>query len=229
MQMKYPVITLCGSTRFKDEFAETQKRLTLDGFVVISVGLFGHSGDSEVWEGKDEDTVTKTKRMLDDMHKAKIDMADGIFVVNPGGYIGASTWSEICYAKMTKKEIRFMEPVSEREIDTMVSKHTEKAKELAFRQYDAWWHFCGGPELQEAYLKNMVVLEHEGETVLDPWIPEQQEDNDTAQNGTDGVDPFAVYGRNKMARFIEELVQREQEWEEKEWVWSEFEPVMEER
>ena len=46
---KYKVITLCGSTRFKNEFLETQKRLTLEGNIVISVGLFGHSGDNEVW------------------------------------------------------------------------------------------------------------------------------------------------------------------------------------
>ena len=45
----YKIITLCGSTRFKDIFMETQKRLTLDGNIVISVGLFGHSGDDEVW------------------------------------------------------------------------------------------------------------------------------------------------------------------------------------
>ena len=46
---KYRVITLCGSTRFKDAFMEAQKRLTLEGNIVISVGLFGHSGDEEVW------------------------------------------------------------------------------------------------------------------------------------------------------------------------------------
>lgn len=57
----YKVITLCGSTRFKEAFLEVQKRLTLDGNIVISVGLFGHAGDEEVWEGMAEDTVTKTK------------------------------------------------------------------------------------------------------------------------------------------------------------------------
>ena len=56
---KYKVITLCGSTRFKDAFMEAQKKLTLEGNIVISVGLFGHSGDSEVWEGMSEDTLTK--------------------------------------------------------------------------------------------------------------------------------------------------------------------------
>lgn len=98
MNNKYPVITLCGSTRFKNEFMEVQKQLTLEGDIVISVGLFGHSRDSEVWENMDEGMLTKTKEMLDDMHKRKIDMADEIFVINVGGYIGDSTRSEIDYA-----------------------------------------------------------------------------------------------------------------------------------
>jgi len=68
---KYPVITLCGSTRFKEEFMEMQKKLTLAGNIVISVGLFGHAGDAEVWENMDEGTLTRTKEMLDDMHKGK--------------------------------------------------------------------------------------------------------------------------------------------------------------
>lgn len=106
---KYPVITLCGSTRFKDEFMEAQKRLTLEGNIVISVGLFGHAGDAEVWENMDEGTLTKTKEMLDDMHKRKIDMADEIYVINVGGYIGSSTRSEIEYAKMTGKTVRYLE------------------------------------------------------------------------------------------------------------------------
>ena len=106
---KYKVITLCGSTRFKDAFMEAQKRLTLEGNIVISVGLFGHSGDSEVWENMDEGTLTRTKEMLDEMHKAKIDMADSIFVINVGGYIGSSTRSEIDYAIAHGKEVRYLE------------------------------------------------------------------------------------------------------------------------
>ena len=99
---KYKVITLCGSTKFKDEFLREQKRLTLEGNIVISVGLFGHSGDDEVW-------TENTKEMLDDMHKRKIDMADEIFVVNKGGYVGTSTKSEIEYATKTGKNIVYME------------------------------------------------------------------------------------------------------------------------
>ena len=101
---KYKVITLCGSTRFKEAFLEAQKRLTLAGNIVISVGLFGHAGDGEVWtEG--------TKEMLDDMHKRKIDMADEIYVINVGGYVGESTRSEIEYAAATGKPVRYLEPV----------------------------------------------------------------------------------------------------------------------
>ena len=109
MQEKYPVITLCGSTRFKEEFMMAQKRLTLEGHIVISVGLFGHSGDEEVWDGMDEGTLSKTKEMLDDMHKRKIDMADEIFVINVGGYIGDSTRSEIDYAIKHGKKVRYLE------------------------------------------------------------------------------------------------------------------------
>ena len=100
---KYKIITLCGSTRFKDEFHEAQKRLTLEGNIVISVGLFGHSGDEEVW-------AENIKPMLDDMHFRKIDLADEIFVINPGGYIGSSTQKEIEYAHSTGKEVRYRVP-----------------------------------------------------------------------------------------------------------------------
>ncbi len=106
---KYKVITLCGSTRFKDAFMEAQKRLTLEGNIVISVGLFGHSGDDEVWDGMDEGTVSKTKEMLDDMHKRKIDLSDAIYVINVEGYVGSSTRSEIEYAEAHGKEIWYLE------------------------------------------------------------------------------------------------------------------------
>ena len=81
---KYPVKTLCESTRFKEQFLEAQKRLTLEGNIVISVGLFGHSGDDEVWtEG--------TKEMLDDMRE--------VFRTGDKNYtieMGMQAWKEMC-------------------------------------------------------------------------------------------------------------------------------------
>lgn len=100
---KYKVITLCGSTRFKDEFERVNKEMTLAGHVVFSVGCFGHSGDS---------FTDKQKEMLDDIHKQKIDMSNGIYVINKDGYIGSSTKNEIKYAYRQNKTIAFMEPIS---------------------------------------------------------------------------------------------------------------------
>ena len=108
----YKIITLCGSTKFKDEFMKAQKELTLQGNIVMSVGLYGHSGDSEVWENMSEGTLTKTKEMLDDMHKRRIDMSDEIFVINVGGYIGDSTKSEIAYATNTGKTVNYLEEIN---------------------------------------------------------------------------------------------------------------------
>ncbi len=99
---KYRVITLCGSTRFKDKFIEAQKNLTLQGNIVITVGLFGHAGDNEALNDE-------VKAMLDDIHKRKIDMSDEIFVINVGGYIGKSTRSEIEYAIAHGKEVKYLE------------------------------------------------------------------------------------------------------------------------
>lgn len=98
----YKIITLCGSTRFKEQFLEAQRRLTLDGNIVISVGLFGHSGDEEVWK-------PGVKEMLDDMHLRKIDLADEIFVINVDGYVGESTRREIAYAKQMGKCVTYLE------------------------------------------------------------------------------------------------------------------------
>jgi len=100
---KYSVITLCGSTKFKDDFIKAQEELTLQGNIVISVGLFGHA------DGKYDNVLTdEVKEMLDDMHKRKIDMADEVFVINTNGYIGSSTRSEIEYAVKTGKPIKYM-------------------------------------------------------------------------------------------------------------------------
>ena len=104
MQGKFNVITLCGSTRFRAEYERVQKELTLQGNIVISVGLFGHSGDDEVWK----DGV---KEMLDEMHLAKIDLADEIFVINPGGYVGQSTSREIAYARNRGKTVKSLCPL----------------------------------------------------------------------------------------------------------------------
>jgi len=97
----FKIITLCGSTKFKKEFLEEQKRLTLEGNIVISVGLFGHSDNENIDQ--------EIKNMLDKMHLRKIDLSDEIFVINIGSYIGHSTRNEIEYAKNKNKIINYLE------------------------------------------------------------------------------------------------------------------------
>lgn len=99
---KYNVITLCGSIRFKNEFMKVQEELTLDGNIVFTPNFFNNlKGEINA----------ETKKMLDEMHRQKIDMSNEIYVINCGGYIGESTKSEIEYAKANGKKISYLEDI----------------------------------------------------------------------------------------------------------------------
>lgn len=98
--MKYKVITLCGSSKYKDEFEKVQLDLTLQGNIVLSLPIFSQNDGLVL---SDEQL-----NMLSEMHKQKIDMADEIFVVNPNGYIGNSTKQEIEYAISTNKPVNYL-------------------------------------------------------------------------------------------------------------------------
>lgn len=97
---KYHIITLCGSIKFKTEFMKVQEELTLNGNIVFTPNFFNNL--------KDEINM-ETKKMLDEMHRQKIDMSDEIYVINLRGYIGESTKSEIEYAKAKGKKISYLE------------------------------------------------------------------------------------------------------------------------
>jgi hypothetical protein len=93
------VITLCGSTNFKQQFLEVQKGLSLEGKIVISVSMFGHA---------DNEPITPEQKIaLDQLHFRKIDLSDMIYVIDVEGYIGESTRNEITYAGKTGKKIRY--------------------------------------------------------------------------------------------------------------------------
>lgn len=91
------IITLCGSTRFKAEFELTNEKLTLEGHIVLAPGVFIHSRSEEV--------TPEQKADLDDLHFRKIDRADRVVVVAPGGYVGSSTALEIAYADVIGKPV----------------------------------------------------------------------------------------------------------------------------
>ncbi|OKI47290.1 hypothetical protein [Micromonospora sp. CB01531] len=95
------VVVLCGSTRFKDDFERVNRSLTLGGHIVLAPGVFGHADGIELSEA--------SKEALDELHLRKIDMADEVIVVNPGGYIGDSTRREIAYAEQIGKHVDYLD------------------------------------------------------------------------------------------------------------------------
>lgn len=101
------IVCLCGSTRFRDDFTKANYLETMAGNIVLSVGFFGHSLTDA--SGESTGCTANEKIALDVLHKRKIDLADEVLVLNVGGYIGDSTRSEIHYAILTKKSIRYLE------------------------------------------------------------------------------------------------------------------------
>lgn len=100
---KYNIITLCGSIKFKDKFIKVQEKLTLEGNIVLTPNFLNNIKKEEIDE--------ETKKMLDEMHRQKIDMSDEIYIINFGGYIGESTKAEIKYAKTKGKKISYLESI----------------------------------------------------------------------------------------------------------------------
>ncbi|WP_235557896.1 DUF4406 domain-containing protein [Sphaerimonospora mesophila] len=95
-----PIVALCGSTRFREEFAAANQHLTRQGVIVLAPGVFAHSGDP---------LTDEEKTRLDELHKRKIDLADEVLVVSDeSGYYGDSTRSEIAYAEQQGKPVRYL-------------------------------------------------------------------------------------------------------------------------
>lgn len=98
------IVCICGSTRFAEEMLAANRDLTFAGVIVVAPGVFAH-------RETDEKITDEQKATLDALHLRKIDLADRVLVINPGGYIGDSTSREIAYARATGKPVSFTEPV----------------------------------------------------------------------------------------------------------------------
>jgi len=105
---KRTVVCLCGSTRFWESFRDEGLRLTLEGKIVLSIGIC--APDSVVLANPSSAEGKEQKRMLDALHKDKIDLADEVLILNVGGYIGDSTRSELAHAIKLGKVVRWLEP-----------------------------------------------------------------------------------------------------------------------
>ena len=94
-------VVLCGSTRFVDKFHEINRKLTLEGYIVLAPGVYGHASK--------EPPSEQEKAALDELHFLKIEKADWVYVLNVGGYIGESTRREIEWAEELGKPIKYLE------------------------------------------------------------------------------------------------------------------------
>ena len=93
------IVCICGSARFMTEMHAVNRELTFTGVIVVA--------PSEA----DESPTSEQKAVLDALHLRKIDLADRVLIVNPGGYVGESTRREIAYAQAAGKPITFTDPL----------------------------------------------------------------------------------------------------------------------
>ena len=109
--MKPLIVTLCGSTKFKDTFTEWQLKETMKGKIVLTIGCDMKS-DSELFRQMSPEELRLTKAKLDVLHFHKIAMSDEVLVLNVGGYIGESTEREIVYAESVGVRVFYLEEVA---------------------------------------------------------------------------------------------------------------------
>lgn len=102
------IITLCGSSRFIEQFAIFAWELEKGGAVVLSLHLL----PADYAQGV-EDHIAEAQGVaaqMDELHLRKIDLADRVIVMNVGGYYGDSTRREIAYAREHDKHVSFLYP-----------------------------------------------------------------------------------------------------------------------
>jgi hypothetical protein len=97
--MKREIITLCGSTRFREQFREIERKLTMEGKIILPPAFYGKAEGLEY--------SPEMANILWELHLDKINISDGIYVINHEGYIGESGKKEIEYAKEHGKFIRY--------------------------------------------------------------------------------------------------------------------------
>jgi len=98
------IVCLCGSTRFLDTYKQATMLETLNGKIVLSIGL---DLRTDILPETETRPVEQVKRALDELHKRKIEIADEVLVLDVGGYVGTSTRSEIVHARCLGMDIRY--------------------------------------------------------------------------------------------------------------------------
>ncbi len=100
IRSKAPIVCICGSYRFKQALISEEARLAMEGNIVLGLDIWG--------QHERRDPSPEVKAMLDELQRRKIDLADWIWIVDVGGYIGNSTMEDIEYALANGKPVRYL-------------------------------------------------------------------------------------------------------------------------
>lgn len=119
------VVCLIGRTAHREAYRAANAQETLAGKIVLSCGVF--RGDPEWGEGE--------KGMLDELHRAKIRVADEVLLIEPDD-VGDSTRAEIAYAHSLGKPIY-----------TFRLTRAAGVGDAYQREVAAWIAACFGPEV----------------------------------------------------------------------------------
>lgn len=84
---KFPIITICCSTRYPEQIIKYYNELTKQRYIVLA-DLTEHNKQNEF-----------NKELIDEMHRAKIDMSDEVHFLVKNGNMGESVSREFDYAK----------------------------------------------------------------------------------------------------------------------------------
>ena len=135
---KAKVIVISGSMRFWNTILKVADKLTQEGNIVLS-------------PFKDSRSVLTSEdlKLHAELHRQKIDMADEMYVVNLGGYIGDAVQDEIDYANQLGMEITYHEPLRSRPYIVTL---------------------CGSKKFEYEFVYQFEKLTKEGKIVLLPAI-----------------------------------------------------------
>jgi hypothetical protein len=100
------IVCLVGSTRFYQQFREVNYLETLAGRIVLSIGFYPHDDQPH---GQNNGITPEQKLAVDALHLRKVELADEVYIINVGQYIGESTQREIAHAERLGKRLRWHE------------------------------------------------------------------------------------------------------------------------
>ena len=123
------IVCLSGSFKFIDKMLEIENLLTENGIQCLSPVPHSYrkgSAPSEFTEDwntlSEEQKLEESQRIQKEYLHQKVDPADIVYVVNPGGYVGASVTLEIGYTYAMKKSLFAMEPIEEHTVMGLIDR-----------------------------------------------------------------------------------------------------------